>query len=63
MYKTINISEEILMELKKLKNKGEIKSIGNFATSAIKKELEKLPKQVARTTDKKLVIKIEVNYE
>lgn len=63
MYKTINIPEEILMELKKLKKTGEIKSIGNFATSAIKKELEKHPKQVARTIEKNLVIKIEVNYE
>lgn len=63
MYKTINIPEEILEELKRLKSAGEIKSIGKFATAAIKKELEKYPKRVARTIDKKLIIKIEVNYE
>lgn len=63
MYKTINIPEELLMELKKLKNTGEIKSIGNFATEAIKNKLKKARKNIVTKTDNKLIVKIEVSYE
>lgn len=63
MYKTINIPEEILEELKRLKSAGEIKSIGTFATEAIKSKLKKTRKNIVTKTDNKLIVKIEVSYE